>query len=203
MPRPPSERVEEGFQLWSSEGECNDTKTGELMGVPQETVSYWKRTYHLHERYLSLMGPQSEHWAALARAEMRAILPAAAVRLRAIDSATTPIYNAEGEKIGETWASSDRDAVQAAKLLAQYALEGGAGQDTTIIDVPSMLAPHARGEAFAAMSAQDQAIAILEDNVAAVNTRIIKRGDASDDAVRAGTPMGFHPGSTMACCHLH
>jgi hypothetical protein len=174
MPRPPSERVEEGFQIWANEAQCNDTKTGELMGVPQETISYWKRSYHWNERYLSLMGPQSEQLAALARAEMRAILPAAAVRLRSIISAKKPVYNAQGEKIGETWASTDRDAVQAAKLVAQYALEGGVGQDTTIIDVPSVLAPHARREAFEAMSAQDQAIAILEDHVAATNTRITR-----------------------------
>ena len=54
MPRPPSDRVEEGFEIWSTEAERNDTKTAELMGVPQSTVSYWHRTYRWDERYLVL-----------------------------------------------------------------------------------------------------------------------------------------------------
>ena len=45
----------------------------------------------------------------------------------------TPVYNPQGEPIGETWAASDRDAIQAAKMLT-HGFEGGAGMDRTIIE---------------------------------------------------------------------
>jgi hypothetical protein len=172
MPRPPSERVEEGFQLWSTDGGRNDTKTDELMGVPQATVSYWKRTYHWHERYLELLGTDSEWLASLVRAQIRAALPAVTERLQAIVSAKKPVYGAEGEQIGETWASSDRDAVQAAKLLTQYGLEGGAGQGIPVLEAQAAVARHAPAHALEAMSAEEQAIAVLEANYHSVNTRI-------------------------------
>ena len=55
MPRPPSDRVDEGFEIWSTEAERNDTRTAELMGLPQSTVSYWHRTYRWDERYLAFI----------------------------------------------------------------------------------------------------------------------------------------------------
>ena len=172
MPRPPSERVEEGFQVWSTDGDRNDTKTAALMGLPQATVSYWKRTYHWHARYLELLGPESDWLASLARAQIRAALPAVTERLQAIVSAKKPVFNAQGEQVGETWASSDRDAVQAAKLLTQYGLEGGAGQDLPVIEAQAAVSRHTPTQALAAMSPEEQAIAILEANFAAANTRI-------------------------------
>src|SRR5262245_23505601 len=134
MPRPPSERVEEGFRIWSTEANGNDTQTAKLMGIPQETVSYWHRTYGWDQPYQAMMQPGGELRAAVARTKIRAGLPAVAERLLAIVQGKKPVYNADGEQIGETWASTDRDAVQAAKLLAQFGFEGGAGQDTIILD---------------------------------------------------------------------
>ena len=43
-------------------------------------------------------------------------------RLLHIATAKKPVYDADGQPIGETYASQDRDAIQAAKLLAQYGL---------------------------------------------------------------------------------
>jgi hypothetical protein len=40
MARPPSDRVDEAFEIWATIGERNDTRTAQQLGVPQETVSY-------------------------------------------------------------------------------------------------------------------------------------------------------------------
>jgi hypothetical protein len=122
MPRPPSDRVEEGFQIWSTEAERNDTRTAELMGVPQSTVSYWHRTYHWDERYLTFIQPDGQLMAGVALAGMRAGLPAVTERLLHIATAKKPVYDAAGQPIGEVYAAQDRDAIQAAKLLVQYGL---------------------------------------------------------------------------------
>ena len=73
MPRPPSDRVEEGFQIWSTEGERNDTRTAELMGVPASTVGYWANAYKWNEQYLSLVQPDGELLAGVARSEIRGV----------------------------------------------------------------------------------------------------------------------------------
>ena len=91
MPRPPSDRVEEGFQIWSTEGERNFTRTAELMGVPASTVGYWANAYKWNEQYLSLVQPDGELLAGVARSEMRAALPAVVIRLRSIVEGRTPV----------------------------------------------------------------------------------------------------------------
>ena len=97
MPRPPSDRVEEGFQIWSTEAERNDTRTAELMGLPQSTVSYWHRTYRWDERYLAFIQPDGELMAGVALAAMRAGLPAVTQRLLHIATAKKPVYDADGQ----------------------------------------------------------------------------------------------------------
>ena len=98
MPRPPSDRVEKGFQIWSTDAERNDTRTAELMGVPQSTVSYWHRTYGWDEQYLRLVRPDGELLANVARAEIRAALPAIVTRLQHIVAGRKPIFNADGKQ---------------------------------------------------------------------------------------------------------
>ena len=122
MPRPPSERVDEAFEIWSTEADRNDTRTAELMGVPQSTVSYWHRTYRWDERYLTFIRPDGELMAGVALAGIRAGLPAVTQRLLHIATAKKPVYDADGHLIGEVYASQDRDAIQATKLLYQYGL---------------------------------------------------------------------------------
>ena len=134
MPRPPSDRVDEGYLIWSTEAERNDTRTAQIMGVPQETVSYWHRTYRWDERYLSEIQPNGEYLTGLARAGIRTSLPGMVARLRHIVEAKKPIYSDAGQQIDETWASSDRDAIQAAKLLAQIGFEDGAAQEVSLPD---------------------------------------------------------------------
>lgn len=184
MPRPPSDRVEEGFQIWASEAGRNDTRTAELIGVPQSTVSYWHRTYGWDERYLSIVQPDGELLAGVARSEIRAALPAVVVRLRSIVEDRKPIFNAQGEQIGETWAASDRDAVQAAKLLTHYGFEGGTGMDHTIIesypvstvvgvpDEPLGMAERERElEGKSVAELKREVSAMLEATMQSVNTR--------------------------------
>ena len=45
MPRPPFDRVEEGFTIWSTEAERNDTRTAEWMGLSLATISL-ARAWH-------------------------------------------------------------------------------------------------------------------------------------------------------------
>jgi hypothetical protein len=180
MPRPPSDRVEEGFLLWSTRAERNDTRTAELLGVPQSTVSYWHRTYGWDERYFRLVQPDGDLLAGVARSEIRSVLPLVVMRLRSIVAGRKPVFNAQGEQIGETWQASDRDAVQAAKLLAQYGFEGGAGMDSTIIDVHPVALPESTEEPLERIEPQGElsvaelrqrASAMIEATVQAVNTR--------------------------------
>jgi hypothetical protein len=122
MSRSPSDQVEEGFHIWSTEAERNDTRTAELMGRSQSTISYWHRTYRWDERYLSFVQPDAELMVGVGVAAMRAAVPAVTQRLVHIVTAKKPVYDEEGQRIGEVYAAQDRDAIQAAKLLYQHAL---------------------------------------------------------------------------------
>ena len=144
MPRSPSERVDEAFEIWSTEGGRNDTRTAQLLGLPQSTVSYWHRTYDWDQRYLAFIQPDGDVFAGVARAEIRSTLPAVVTRLRHIVEARKPIFNDQGEPIGEVYASQDRDAIQAAKLLTQYGFEGGAGQDSPVFDAQAVVLSEVR-----------------------------------------------------------
>src|SRR5215208_5718918 len=173
MPRPPSDRVDEAFEMWSTEAERNDTRTAELMGVPQSTVSYWHRTYNWDQRYLAFIQPDGDVFAGVARAEIRATLPAIVTRLRSIVETRKPVYNDQGELIGEVYASQDRDAIQAAKLLSQYGFEGGAGQDSPVYDAHAVVFPEVRtadGEESLA-DVKRSVSALIEATVQSVNTR--------------------------------
>ena len=178
MPRPPSDRVEEGFELWSTEAERNDTKTAELMGLSQSTVSYWHRTYHWDERYLALIRPQAEVMVGVALTTIRAGLPAMTARLLQIATATKPVYDSDGHLIGETYASQDRDAIQAVKLLYQYGLtESVYDRLPTAIEAQVYVPPRAEQdlEAMNIGELRAHTSRMLEETIQATNTRL-KRG---------------------------
>jgi hypothetical protein len=122
MPRHPSQRIDEGFRIWSTEAERNDTKTAHIMGLPQSTISYWHRTYRWDERYLNVIRPDGQVMAGVTLAAIRAELPAVTERLLHIATAKKAVYDADGHLIAEVYASQDRDAIQATKLLYQYGL---------------------------------------------------------------------------------
>jgi hypothetical protein len=173
MSRPPSERIDEAFEIWATDGDRNDTRTAELMGLPQSTVSYWHRTYAWDQRYLAFIQPDGDVFAGVARAEIRSALPAIVTRLRHIVEARKPVFNAAGEPIGEVYASQDRDAIQAAKLLSQYGFEGSAGQDSPIFEAHAVVLPEVRtpdGEESVA-DLKRNVSAMIEATVLSVNTR--------------------------------
>ena len=173
MPRPPSERVDEAFELWSTEAGRNVTRTAELMGLPQSTASYWHRTYNWDQRYLAFIRPDGDVFAGVARAEIRSALPAIVQRLRHIVEARKPVYNEAGEPIGEVYASQDRDAIQAAKLLTQYGFEGGAGQDSPIFEAHAVVLPEVRtpDREESVADLKRNVSALIEATVQSVNTR--------------------------------
>jgi len=109
----------------------------------------------------------------VARVEIRSTLPAIVQRLRHIVEARKPVYNEAGEPIGEVYASQDRDAIQAAKLLTQYGFEGGAGQDSPIFDAHAVVLPEVRipdGEE-SVVDLKKRVCAMIEATVQSVNTR--------------------------------
>jgi hypothetical protein len=176
MPRPPSDRVDEGFAIWSTEAERNDTRTAELMGVSQSTVSYWHRTYRWDERYLTVIQPDGQLMAGVALAGMRAGLPAVTERLLHIVTAKKPVYDADGNQSGEVYASQDRDAIQAAKLLAQYGLSGYV-EDRLPGSIEAKVGMSSMEEILAVANAGDAhaaACMILEATVAETNTRVTR-----------------------------
>lgn len=182
MPRPPSDRVDEAYEIWSTEAERNDTRTAELMGVPQSTVSYWHRTYRWDERYLSLIQPDGEIMVRVGLAAMRAGMPVVTERLLHIATAKKPVCDADGKQIGETYASQDRDAIQAAKLLAQYGLtdrptEGWSGSLEAEVHLPLGEEPDSAALSTGELSVAElkaEASRMIEATVQAVNTRPVR-----------------------------
>jgi hypothetical protein len=184
MPRPPSDRVDEAFEIWSTEAERNDTRTADLMGVPQSTVSYWHRTYRWDERYLTLIQPDGEVMVRVGLAAMRAGMPMVTQRLLHIATAKKTVYDADGTPIGEVYAAQDRDAIQAAKLLTQYGLTDRPADDWSgaleaRVHIPSyeernQAAPSKGEPSIAELRAQ--ASRMIEATVQAVNTRPVRGG---------------------------
>ena len=182
MPRPPSDRVDEAFEIWSTEAERNDTRTADLMGVPQSTVSYWHRTYRWDERYLSMIRPDGEIMAGVALAMVRAGMPMVTQRLLHIATAKKPVSDADGTPIGEVYAAQDRDAIQAAKLLAQYGLTDRPTDGWTYsLEAQVQLLPSQEHD-LAALNTGERSPAelkaeasrMIEATVQAVNTRPVR-----------------------------
>jgi hypothetical protein len=182
MPRPPSDRVNEAFEIWSTEAERNDTKTAELMGVPQSTVSYWHRTYGWDARYLAMIRPDGEIMAGVALAMVRAGMPAVTQRLLHITTAKKPVYDADGKPSGETYAAQDRDAIQAAKLLAQYGLTDRPVEGWPVSFEAQVQMPAAEEQDRVALRSGElsvtelraEASRMIEATVQAVNTRPVR-----------------------------
>ena len=153
-------------------GQPRDTaKTAELSGIPARTIRYYAARDGWAERWLAEADPEAATMAAIARAEIRGNLPAVVRRLVVIAAGTRPVRDETGRVVGEAFAASDKDAIQAGKLLLQYGLgEGIARGVEPLLDVPSRLAlPHDAGAGPS--SAFAQASAILAAKIAGTNTR--------------------------------
>src|SRR5688572_1881618 len=129
MARPPSDRVDEAFEIWATIGERNDTRTAQQLGVAQETVSYWHRTYGWDERWQEAMATGAEMAVRQARQMMRQATPLIAQTLLDIIGGERPLLKRDGSpqldtdgKVIMVRGGTDKDVINAAKLLLSYNL---------------------------------------------------------------------------------
>jgi hypothetical protein len=177
MSHHPPQLIEEAFQIWSTAAGRNDTRTAALLGLPQTTVSSWRRTHRWDARDLATRQDEADRAARHALAQMRAGMPVVAERLLAIATARRPVLDAEGRKTGAVYASQDRDAIQAAKLLAQYGLDERLG-DGLPEAIEAQVSFPLREEDLAALSVGElraETGRMIEATAQAVNTRPSRR----------------------------
>jgi hypothetical protein len=167
------DRAERAFQVWAGEANRSDEKTAELTGIPRRTIAYYRKQYHWGERWLGLNEAEARMAVAIAQAEIRGNLPLVARRLHEIAGGRRPVRDAQGREIGQAYVSSDKDAVQAAKLIFQYGLDERSRGVEPPIEVPYHFPPDDENESLASLRARTSAM--LEATVASVNTRA-KRG---------------------------
>jgi hypothetical protein len=128
MPRTPSDRVEEGFRIWSTVGARNATQTARILGMSPSTVRYWQRTYGWEARDRAAREADAD---AAARAALRAVqraTPDVVRKLLWLCVGEKPLRNRQGQIVYEDGqpvmvpAASTRDAVHAGKVLLSSGL---------------------------------------------------------------------------------
>jgi hypothetical protein len=123
MPRPPSDRVEEGFQIWSTAGARKATATARILGVPASTVRYWQRAYGWRERDRAGREADAEVAARAALQAVQRASPDVVRKLLWLCVGEKPLRNRQGQIVSEDGepvmvpVASNRDAVRAAQLL--------------------------------------------------------------------------------------
>src|SRR5829696_8997940 len=129
MPRPPSDRVDEAFAIWSTEADRNDTRTAQQLGMAQETVSYWHRKYGWDERWQEVTAADAERASRLGRQMMRLATPLIAQTLLDIIGGERPLLKRDGSpqldhdgNVIMVRGGTDKDAINAAKLMLSYNL---------------------------------------------------------------------------------
>jgi hypothetical protein len=169
------------YRIWAYEAGQNVSETARLTGIPRRTIAYHQTTERWPDRYISDHYGLSEADLNLAKIDLRSLLKEGVQqRLRSVildkvqDTTIMgePIYNEDGSP-RMRWRATDKDAVNAMRIVSQYTLDPARGADYQE-PLPAAFTVH-RDEAV--MSPQDQAIAILEDNAAAANTRLRNRRD--------------------------
>lgn len=173
------------FSVFCSDGEQDTGKTAEITGISRRTIQYWAKRDDWRGQWLTIGAPEAERAALQGKTMMRHGMPLVARRLLSIVGDLAPLRTSLGAIITDanghpimTWSSSDRDAVQAAKLLALYALgtplsatEVG---DSSILTASYSMAndpePETGDESVADL--RRMASAMLEETVQSVNTRV-------------------------------
>jgi hypothetical protein len=170
------------YKLWAYECNQSDRETAERCGIPRRTIAYHRVSERWADRYIHDHYGLSEADLNLARIDLRGLLKEGIrERLRSVIldkvPATTllgePILSEDGTPIMR-WRASDKDAVNAMRIVTQYTLDPARGADLSTEPLPAafrVLDPEQD------LSPQEQAIAILEDNAAAANTRVRSRRD--------------------------
>ena len=181
------------FIVWAAEGEQDTGKTAEITGIPRRTIQFWMKRDDWRGQWLAHGAPEAERAAQQGRQMMRHAMPVVAKRLLSIIGAQTQLRGPFGDLLTDAdgapligWASSDRDAVQAAKLLALYGLgsplsqtdvsDGGVLNASYTVPSEALSAepPEPGTESVAQLRAA--ASAAIESTVSAVNTRVSTRG---------------------------
>jgi hypothetical protein len=168
---------DEVYRLWAYECGQSDRVTAERTGIPRRTVAYHRVSERWADRYIQDHYGLSEQDLNLARIDLRSLLKEGVQeRLRSIIldkvPATTlmgePILHADGSPVMR-WRASDKDAVNAMRIVSQYTLDPARGAD---VSEPLPAAFRVLATEETDLSPQEQAIAILEENANSVNTRI-------------------------------
>jgi hypothetical protein len=188
MPRPPSERIDEAFEIWATTAERNDTRTAQQMGIAQETVSFWHRKFDWDARWQEMTATGAEMAVRQARQMMRQATPVIVHRLLDIIGGERPMLKRDGSphldpdgNVIMIRGSQDKDAVNAAKLLLAYNL----GDPRTaayepdpdpVIDVAyasaaTVMPPGSEDEPPTLAELRAQVSAMIEATVQSVNTR--------------------------------
>jgi hypothetical protein len=188
MARPPSDRVDEAFEIWATTAERNDTRTAQQLGVAQETVSYWHRKYGWDERWLEVTAAEAERASRLGRQMMRLATPLIAQTLLNIIGGQRPLLKRDGSqqldtdgKVIMVRGGTDKDVINAAKLLLSYNL----GDPRTahyepdpdpVIDVAyasaaSFPPPGSEDEPQSLPELKASVQALIESTIQSVNTR--------------------------------
>src|SRR5438046_2024280 len=142
MARPPSDRVDEAYLTWATEGARSDARTAELLGIPRRTINEWRRVHGWDRQWLAAAGPEAGKAAGRAGVEVRLGLTAVAREMLEIVTARTEERDAQGELTGRMVpVHQARDRIQAAKLLKEWGV--GREPDVNLIEAhivaPSVL----------------------------------------------------------------
>lgn len=161
------------YTVWAYDCNQNDRCAAEKMGLSRRTVAYHKMQEGWLDRYTQDHYGVSESELSLAKIALRSLCKEGVQeRLRSIIMDRVPVTDLEGRYVFNEdgtqqtrWRSSDRDAVNAMRIVATYTLDINQGDS---LSVPISAAFHVNET----LSEQEQAIAILEDNAATTNTRV-------------------------------
>ena len=185
----PDETRSDAYRIWCAEGEQSTRKTAQLLGIPLRTVQYWRSTDDWQRRWLAQSAPESEVSRDQARVLARHASPAVMRRMLSIVVGEKPVRTADGSPVLDEegrpvmqWASEDRDAINAGKLIALYGIGNGTQDEVSeAVIYPGTYTdshpdPQPNGTEPSIEAVRAKASAMLEATVGAVNTRTNTKG---------------------------
>jgi hypothetical protein len=168
------------FRCWATDGEQDDKKTAQLCDIPRRTIAYYRSRDDWRQRWNSAIGPEAGDAARSGQAMARMATPMVMKRLINMVGGMKPDMAPNGDHRHDedgnplyVWASADRDASNAAKLLLLYAL--GPATEQQQPDGPTYAAAFSAAPATTDASSlsdlRSAANAMLEATIQGVNSR--------------------------------